>query len=116
MNTQKTIRIRQINVLDQTRSPSMPPLQFRSLILCLYMYEPPRDDVKGRVWSKIIFCVRLAFAVKIVAAMTAQLNLAWFTRYEPRKLDGDDVTAVSLTRARAMRYISVSLGDVFRGA
>ena len=57
---------------------------------------------KNRVWSKIMFCVWLAFAVKIVVAMTAQLNLAWFTRYEPQKLDGDDVTTVSLTRARAV--------------
>ena len=51
---------------------------------------------------KIIFFVWLAFAVKIVVAMTAELNLAWFTRYEPQKLDGDDVTAFSLTRARAV--------------
>ena len=58
--------------------------------------------VKGRVWSKIKFCVWLAFAVKIVMAMTAELILAWFTRYEPRKLDGDDVTAFSLSRARAI--------------
>ena len=36
--------------------------------------------------------------MKIVVAMTAELNLAWFTRYEPRKLDSDDVTAFSLTR------------------
>ena len=57
---------------------------------------------KGRVWSKIMFCVWLAFAVKIGVAMTAELNLALFTRYEPRKLDGDDVTTVSLTRARAV--------------
>ena len=42
------------------------------------------------------------FAVKIVVAITAQLNLAWFTRYEPRKLDDDDVTAFSRTRARAV--------------
>ena len=41
--------------------------------------------LKGRVWSKIIFCVWLAFAVKIVVAMTAELNLAWFTRYAPWK-------------------------------
>ena len=33
-------------------------------------------QVKGRVWSKIMFCVWLAFAVKIVVAMTAELNLA----------------------------------------
>ena len=58
--------------------------------------------VKGRVWSKIMFCVWLAFAVEIVVALTAELNLAWFTRYEPRKLDGDDVTAFSLTRTRAV--------------
>ena len=32
-----------------------------------------------------MFSVWLAFAVKIVVAMTAELNLAWFTRYEPRK-------------------------------
>ena len=49
-----------------------------------------------------MFCVWLAFAAKIVVAMTAELNLAWFMRYEPRKLDGDDVTAVSLTLARAV--------------
>ena len=49
-----------------------------------------------------MFCVWLAFAVKIVVAMTAQLNLAWFTRYEPRKPHSDDVTAFSLTRTRAM--------------
>ena len=55
-----------------------------------------------KAWSKIVFCGRLAFAVKIVVAMTVQLNLARFTRYEPRKLDGEDVTAVSLTRARAV--------------
>ena len=30
-----------------------------------------------------MFCVWLAFAVKIVVAMTAELNLARFTRYEP---------------------------------
>ena len=59
-------------------------------------------SLKGRVWSKIVFSVWLAFAVKIVVAKTALLNLAWFTRYEPRKLDGDDVTAVSLIRARAV--------------
>ena len=41
--------------------------------------------IKGRVWSTIMFCAWLAFAVKIVVAMTAKLNLAWFTRYEPRK-------------------------------
>ena len=58
-----------------------------------------------RVWSKIIFCVWLAFAVKIVVAMTVQLNFARFTRYEPRKLDGDDVTAFSLTRESAMLYL-----------
>ena len=58
--------------------------------------------IKGRVWSKIMFCVWLAFAVKIVVAMTAKLNLTWFTRYEPRKLDRDDVTAFSLTRTRAV--------------
>ena len=56
------------------------------------------ERLKGRVWSKIMFCVWLAFAVKKVVAMTAELNLAWFTRYEPRKLDSDDVTVVSLTR------------------
>ena len=39
--------------------------------------------IKGRVWSKIIFCVWLAFAVEIVVAMNAELNLAWITRYEP---------------------------------
>ena len=65
--------------------------------------------LKYKVWilkagfgQKIIFYVWLAFAVKIVVAMTAELNLAWFTRYEPRKLDGDDVTAFSLTWARAV--------------
>ena len=36
-----------------------------------------------RVWSKIMSWVWLAFAVKIVVAMTAELNLAWITRYEP---------------------------------
>ena len=61
-----------------------------------------REWLKGRVWSKIMFCVWLSFAVKIVVAMTAELNIAWFTRYESRKLDGDDVIAVSLTRARAV--------------
>ena len=45
----------------------------------------PTGLIKGKVWSKIMFCVWLAFAVKIVVAMTAELNLAWFTRYEPRK-------------------------------
>ena len=70
----------------------------------------------GREWSKIIFCVWLAFAVKIVVVMTTELNLAWFTRYEPRKLDGDDVTAVSLTRQRAMLYLTVSSPKVFRAA
>ena len=50
---------------------------------------------------------------KIVVAMTAELNLAWFTRYESRKLDGDDVTAFSLTRTRAMRYIGVTSPKVF---
>ena len=44
----------------------------------------------------------LCFPVKIVVAMTAELNLAWFTRYEPRKLDGDDVTTIPLTRAHAV--------------
>ena len=58
---------------------------------------------KGRVWSKIMFCVWLAFAVKIVAAMTAELNLAWFTRHEPRKPHSDDVTAFSIIRQRAMQ-------------
>ena len=41
--------------------------------------------------------------------MTAELNLAWFTRYEPRKLDGDDVTAFSLTRARAVQYNGIRM-------
>ena len=59
-------------------------------------------QLRGRVWSKIMFYVWLAFAVKIVVAMTAELNLAWFTGYEPRKLDDDDVTAFSLTWARAV--------------
>ena len=40
------------------------------------------------------------FCNEDVVAMTGELNLALFTRYEPRKLDGDDVSAVSLTRAR----------------
>ena len=53
---------------------------------------------------------------KIVVAMTAELNLAWFTRYEPRKLDGDDVIAFSLTRTRAMQYIGVSSPKAFRAA
>ena len=48
------------------------------------VWMPAPQKVKGRVWSKIMFCVWLAFAVKIVMAMTAELNLAWFTRYEPR--------------------------------
>ena len=63
-----------------------------------------------------MFCVWLAFAVKIVVAMTAELNLAWFTRYERRKLDGDDVTAFSLTRTHAMLYIGVRSPKVFRAA
>ena len=54
--------------------------------------------------------------MKIVVAMTAVLNLAWFTRYEPRKLDGDDVTTFSLTRTRAMLHIGVSSRKVFRAA
>ena len=49
------------------------------------LYHNHGKALKGRVWSKIMFCVWLAFAVKIVVAMTAELNLAWFTRYEPRK-------------------------------
>ena len=61
-----------------------------------------RIVLKGRVWSKIMFCVWLALAVKIVVAMTAELDLAWFTRYEPRKPHSDDVTAFSLTRQRAI--------------
>ena len=36
--------------------------------------------------------------MKIVVARTAELNLAWVTRYEPQKADSDDVTAFSLTR------------------
>ena len=32
-----------------------------------------------------MFFAWFAFAVKIVVAMTAELNLAWFTRYEPQK-------------------------------
>ena len=51
--------------------------------------------------------------MKIVVAMIAELNLAWFTRYEPQKLDGDDVTAFSLTQTRAMRYIGVTSQKVF---
>ena len=51
--------------------------------------------LKGRVWSKIMFCVLLAFAVKIVVARTAELNLAWFTRYKPRKPHSNDVITVS---------------------
>ena len=56
--------------------------------------------------------------MKIVVAMNADLNLAWFTRYEPRKLDGDDVTAFSLTWQRAMLglYIGVSSPNGFRAA
>ena len=54
-----------------------------NMILAIELLSP--HSLKGRVWSKIMFCVWLAFAVKIVVAMTAQLNLAWFTRYEPRK-------------------------------
>ena len=54
--------------------------------------------LKGRVWPKNIFCVWLAFAGKIVVARTAELNLAWFTRYEPRKPHNDDITAFSLTQ------------------
>ena len=62
-----------------------------------------------------ILCMAcFAFAVKIVVAMTAELNLAWFTRYEPRQPDSDDVTAFSLTRTRAMRYIGVRSPYVFR--
>ena len=75
---------------------------------CVYLIGGAYERFnKGRAWSKIIFCVWFAFAVKIVVAMTAELNLAWFTRYETRKLDGDDITAFSLTRTRAMRYIGV---------
>ena len=77
-----------------------------SILLCL----------KGRVWSRIMFCVWLAFAMKIIVAMTAELNLTWFTRYEPREPDSDDVTAVSLTRTRAMRYMVVRSPKVFRAA
>ena len=34
----------------------------------------------------------LALAVKKVVTMIAELNLAWFTRYEAREPDIDDVT------------------------
>ena len=61
--------------------------------------------LKGRVWLNIIFCVWLAFAMKKVVAITAELNLAWFRRYEPQKPDSDDVTAFSLTRQRARPII-----------
>ena len=61
-----------------------------------------------------VFCVWLAFAVKIVVARTAELNLSWFTRYEPQKPKSDDVTAFSLTRTRAKRYTGVSSAKVFR--
>ena len=69
--------------------------------------------LKSRVWSKIIFCVWLAFAVKIVVAMIAELNLDWFKRYEPRKPHSDDVTAFSITQTRAVLYLAVSSLKVF---
>ena len=71
---------------------------------------------KVSVWSKIIFSVWLAFAVKIVVARNVELNLAWFTRYEPQKSHSDDVTAFSLTRPRAMFFLPDSSPKVFRAA
>ena len=62
-------------------------------------YIERQGMVKNYILCIACFCNE---AMKIVVAMTAGLNLAWFTRYEPQKLDGDDVTAVSLTRARAV--------------
>ena len=61
--------------------------------------------VKGRVWSKIMFCVWLAFAMKVVVAMTAELNLAWFTRYEPRKQTAmTSLPSPSLGRAHIIQW------------
>ena len=54
----------------------------------------------------------LAFPSKEVVAMTAELNLAWFTRYEPRKPHSDDVTAFSLTRQRAYNTMALAARKV----
>ena len=51
--------------------------------------------------------------MKIVVARTAELNLAWFTRYEPLKPHNNDVTAFSLTWQRAMLYFAVSSPKFF---
>ena len=48
--------------------------------------------------------------------MTAELNLAWFTRYEPRQPDSDDVTVFYLIRQHATLYIGVSSPKVFKAA
>ena len=72
--------------------------------------------LKGRVWSKIMFCVWLAFAVKIVVVRTAELNLAWFTRYEPRKPQSDDVTCHLHHSAARYVYLAVRLPKVFSTA
>ena len=39
---------------------------------------PPLQELKGRVWSKVIFCVWLAFAVKIVKGRVGQWSKIMF--------------------------------------
>ena len=79
---------------------------------------PNPGNVKGRVWSKVMFCVWLAFAVKIVGAMTEELNLAYSLR--DTSLDSQTVMtslpSPSLGRALYNTYNGIRSPKGFRGA